>query len=156
MYCDSERGHREGNGEPEVSHVLERGCLGCLEEQHLGLLDYTAEMQASACWETDVISHSGYVTSCFWCETMLEFVYAQSLHLCLTLWDPMDCSPPGFSVHGILQARILEWVAMPSSRGSSWSRHQTWVSYVPVLQEDSLPLVPHGKPHACTYFHINF
>ena len=38
---------------------------------------------------------------------------------CLTLWDPMDCSPPGSSVHGILQERILEWVAMPSSRGSS-------------------------------------
>ena len=33
--------------------------------------------------------------------------------------DPMDCSPLGFSVHGILQARILEWVAMPFSRGSS-------------------------------------
>ena len=65
MYRDSERGHRKGNGEPEVSRVLERGCLGCLEEQHLGLLDYTAEMQASACWEPDVISRSGYVTSCF-------------------------------------------------------------------------------------------
>ena len=35
---------------------------------------------------------------------------------CLTLCDPMDCSPPGPSVHGILQAKILEWVAMPSSR----------------------------------------
>ena len=35
----------------------------------------------------------------------------KSLHLCLTLCDPMDCSLPGFSVHGILQARILEWVA---------------------------------------------
>ena len=39
---------------------------------------------------------------------------------CQTLFDPMDCSPPGSSVHGILQARILEWVAMPSSRRSSW------------------------------------
>ena len=38
---------------------------------------------------------------------------------CLTLSDPMDCSPPGSSVHGILQARILEWVAMPFFRGSS-------------------------------------
>ena len=35
---------------------------------------------------------------------------------CLTLWDPVDCSPPGSSVHGILQARILEWVAIPFSR----------------------------------------
>ena len=40
--------------------------------------------------------------------------------LCLTLCDPMDCSPPGSSVHGILQAAILEWAAIPFSRGSSW------------------------------------
>ena len=50
--------------------------------------------------------------------------------LCLTLWDPVDCSPPGSSVHWILQARILEWVAMPSSRGSSQPRDQTWVSCI--------------------------
>ena len=42
--------------------------------------------------------------------------------LCLTFCNPMDCSPPDFSVHGILQARILEWVDMPSSRESSWLR----------------------------------
>ena len=42
-----------------------------------------------------------------------------STQLCLTLCDPIDCSPPGSSGHGILQARILEWVAMPSSGGSS-------------------------------------
>ena len=45
---------------------------------------------------------------------------AKSFQSCLTLCDPMDCSPPGSSVHGILQARILEWVAMPSSKRSSW------------------------------------
>ena len=39
--------------------------------------------------------------------------------LCPTLCDSMDCSPPGFSVYGILQASILEWVEIPSSRGSS-------------------------------------
>ena len=44
-----------------------------------------------------------------------------------TLCDPVDCSLPGFSVHGILQARILEWVAIPSSRGSSQPRDWTWV-----------------------------
>ena len=42
----------------------------------------------------------------------------ESLQSCPTLFDPVDCSPPGSSVHGILKARILEWVAMPSSRGS--------------------------------------
>ena len=44
---------------------------------------------------------------------------AKSLQSCPTLCDPMDCSLPDSSVHGILQAKILEWVAMPSSRGSS-------------------------------------
>ena len=48
--------------------------------------------------------------------------------LCPTLCDPMDCNLSGSSVHGIFQARILEWVAMPSSRGSSQFRNQTGVS----------------------------
>ena len=47
---------------------------------------------------------------------------------CLTLSNPMDWSPPASSVRGILQARILEWVAMPFSRGSSQPRDQTQVS----------------------------
>ena len=46
-------------------------------------------------------------------------VHSKPLQSCPTLWEPMGSSPPGCSVHGILQARILEWVAMPSSRGSS-------------------------------------
>ena len=49
---------------------------------------------------------------------------------CLTLCDPMDCSPPGSSVHGILQARILEWVAIPFSRESSQPRDRTQVSHI--------------------------
>ena len=49
---------------------------------------------------------------------------SQQLQQCLTC-DPMDCSPPGSSVHGLCQARILEWVAMPSSRGSSQARDRT-------------------------------
>ena len=48
---------------------------------------------------------------------------------CLTLCNPMDCSPPGSSVHGIFQAWILEWVAISFSRGSSWPRDQTLVSH---------------------------
>ena len=47
------------------------------------------------------------------------YVCAQSLQSCLILCDPMVCSLPGSSIHGILQARILEWVALPASRGSS-------------------------------------
>ena len=57
-------------------------------------------------------------------------VCAKLLQLCLTLCDPIQCSPLGSSVCGILQPRILEWVAMPSSRGSSWCRGWTYVSYV--------------------------
>ena len=50
--------------------------------------------------------------------------------LYLSLCDPMDCSPPGSSVHGIAQARILEWAAIPFSRGSSWPRDWGWISYI--------------------------
>ena len=49
---------------------------------------------------------------------------------CPTLCDPMDCSPPGSSVHGIFQAWILEWVAVSFSRGSSWPRDRTRVSCI--------------------------
>ena len=55
---------------------------------------------------------------------------AKLLQLCLTLCNPMDCSLPGSSVHGVLQTRILEWAAMPSSRGSSRPRNRTHVSSV--------------------------
>ena len=59
-----------------------------------------------------------------------HFKHAKLLQLCLTLCNPMDHSPPGSSVHGILQARILEWVAIPFSRGSSWPRDQAQVSHI--------------------------
>ena len=55
---------------------------------------------------------------------------ACSLTQCVGLCGPMDCSLPGFSVYGILQARILEWVAIPFSRGSSRPRDWTHVSWV--------------------------
>ena len=61
---------------------------------------------------------------------ILWWMRAQSLQLCSTLWDTRDCNLPGSSIHRILQASILEWVAMPSFRGSSWSRDRTHVSYV--------------------------
>ena len=48
----------------------------------------------------------------------------------IRLCDPVDCSPPSSSVHGILQARILEWVAISFTRGSSWPRDQTQVSHI--------------------------
>ena len=77
------------------------------------------------------------------CTPSLD-LFAKLLQLCLTLYNPMDYSPPGFSVHGILQARILEWVAISSSRGSSQPRDQSCVSYLLHWQAGSLPLVLSG------------
>ena len=65
---------------------------------------------------------------------------------CQTLWDPMDCSPPGSSIHGILQARILEWVAIPFSRGSFCPRDQTCVSRIAGKFFFFKPSEPPGKP----------
>ena len=66
--------------------------------------------------------------------------------LCPTIYDPMDWSPPGSSVHEILQARILEWVAISYSRGSCWPRDGTLVSRLLHWQAGSLLLVSPGKP----------
>ena len=55
---------------------------------------------------------------------------AKLLQACPAVCDPMDCSPPGSSVHGILQTRILEWVVMPSSSGSSQPRDWSHISHV--------------------------
>ena len=63
----------------------------------------------------------------------LGYMHAKSLQSCSTLWDPKDCSLPDTSVHGILQARMLEWVAIPYSRGSSWPKDQTHISLSPAL-----------------------
>ena len=80
---------------------------------------------------------------------------------CPTLCDPVDCSPSGSSVHGLLQARILEWAAIRFSRGSSRPRDGTRVFWglpdsgmepcgSPALQADSLPSEPPGKPVSYT------
>ena len=58
------------------------------------------------------------------------FICIKVLVSCVQLCDPMDCSLPDSSFHGIFQARILEWVAIPFSRGSSWPRDQTQVSCI--------------------------
>ena len=73
---------------------------------------------------------------------MLYYVTSVGLTLC----NPIDCRPPGSSVHGILQARILEWVAMPSSRMSSQPGDQTHVSLCLLhWQAGSLPLASPEK-----------
>ena len=77
----------------------------------------------------------------FWRIEPFIITYSKVAQSGLTLRDPIDCSPPGSSVRGMLQARILEWVAMPSSRGSSRLRDQTYLSYVSCIgwQAGSLP-----------------
>ena len=65
------------------------------------------------------------------CQRMFKvLVKVLVFQLCPALCNPMDCSLSGFSVHGVLQARILEWVAMPFSRRSSQSRDQTQVTCI--------------------------
>ena len=66
----------------------------------------------------------------FWQNFCFTFTCAKLLQLCPILCDPMDCSLPGSSVHGILQSRILEWVTISSSRGSSWLEDGVPVSCV--------------------------
>ena len=72
-------------------------------------------------------------------------MHAKLLQSCPTLWDPMDCSPPGSSVHGILQARILEWVAISSSRGSSPPRDQKCICCVSCIAGGFFTAEPPGK-----------
>ena len=69
-----------------------------------------------------------YIRACS--SILLCVCTSESLQSSPALFDPMDCSWSGSSVHGILQARILEWVAMPASRGSSRPRDRTHVSYI--------------------------
>ena len=84
-------------------------------------------------------------------------VYAKLLQSCLTLCDPMDCRPPGSSVHGILQTRIMEWVAMPSSRDViiqymfNFIRHyQTFTIFISCTQVMRTPFNSTSSP----MFHI--
>ena len=69
-----------------------------------------------------LLSHQG--------SPVIVCMSAQSLQSCPTLCNHMDCSPPGSSIHGILQARILEWVAISFSRGPSQPRNRTQVSCI--------------------------
>ena len=80
----------------------------------------------------------GFLFVCFWLgdcfgtavynfQIIINLKWSQS---CLTLCGSMDCSPPGFSIHGVFQTRILEWVAISFSRGSSPPRDRTQVSCI--------------------------
>ena len=76
------------------------------------------------------IPHLLKIIVCYWALRWLPCFLCLVAYSCLTLCNPKDYSLPGSSVHGILQARILEWVAISFSRGSSWSRDWAWVSCI--------------------------
>ena len=97
------------------------------------------------CWASlhVFISHLyvfvGEIIINLWCKVIVctklyiyiyTYIYVLVVQLCLTLCNPKDCSSPGSPLHGILQTRILKWVAMLSSRGSSWPRDWTRVSHI--------------------------
>ena len=84
-------------------------------------------------------------------EDRLLLVLKVKVKVEVTQSSPIICDPMDYTVHGILQARILEWVAFPFSRGYSQPRDQTQVSHT--LQVDSLPTELSGKPWYCVYVH---
>ena len=84
--------------------------------------------------------------------TYMQSVKCEVAQSCPTLCDPMDCIPSGSSVYGILQARILEWVAISFSRGSSQSRDRTQVSHIAGRR---FILWPPGKPLYAEYITRN-
>ena len=83
--------------------------------------------RTAECWKgCGLWGYTAWFKSCL-CHFLCCYLVAKS---CLTLCKPMECSLPGSSVHGILQARILEWVAISSSRGSFQLRDQTRISCI--------------------------
>ena len=113
-----------------ISEML-RGCLSnsdvpVIWHTQVGMDDHvhTQEKWLSISGSPKTIRRNGWLFSHVLCVCMC----VKPFQSCLTLCDPMDCSPPGSSVHGILQAKILEWVVSLSSWGSFWPRDQTHVS----------------------------
>ena len=109
-----------------------------------GLFEGAVSLQVQEC-----INRLGAVRHTHTHTNSIACVY-KSLQSCLTLCDRMNCSPPSSSVHGILQARILEWITVSSSGGSSQPRDQTpGIKHHLCLlhwQAGSLSLAPPGKP----------
>ena len=116
-------------------------CCTASKQSELGLGTGTTELTRFHYFHKNSPLHS--VFRSLWSnQTESESARCQS---CPTLCDPMDCSPPGSSVHGILQARLLECVAISFSWESSWPRDHTQIS---ALQVDSLPRESPTEPAA--------
>ena len=96
--------------------------LSVMQETRVGSLGWEGPL------EKQMPTHSSILAwRILWTEEPAAAA-AKSLQSCPTLWDFMDCSPPGCTVHGIFQARILEWVGIPFFRGSFWPKDRTWIS----------------------------
>ena len=92
-----------------------------------------------------ILMHISYFVFFFFLlMTYCAYMVTQS---CPTLCSPMDCSPPNSSVRGVFQARILEWVVISSTRGSSDSGIKSASPVSPAFLADSLPKEPSGKPN---------
>ena len=138
----------EGDAELVSLDLCQCGCsvmlwmrAGVFAPQHMSpdCCGHTASPLSSGRWRCCHLP-----ALCF-CSTSLCVLAPQS---CPTLWDPIDWGLPGSSVHGILQARILGWVAIPWSRGSSQSRDQTPVS---CIAGRFFTAEPPGKPCSTSF-----
>ena len=142
LVCCSPWGHKNSdraeqlnksnkNPSRDILNIFKQICLYI--DIHTQKIQYTVIYFAfSIFWKIFCISTQrvflNFISKCKIFCYMNVVAASQSLQSCLTLGDPMDCSWPGCSVPGLLQARILGWVAMPSSRGSSQPRDQIPVS----------------------------
>ena len=90
-----------------------------------GMLRFMGSQRVGHDWATEL----NWLKVCPLCWTVYPWKWKKVLvaQLCLTLYDPMDCRLPSSSVHGILQARMLEWIAIPFSKGAFQPRDWTWV-----------------------------
>ena len=93
-------------------------------------LDMIQTWCKSTCTLTTVIMCSSKNATLISDSILLWILIIKLRQLCPTLPSPMDCSPPGYSIHGISQARISEWVVMLSSKGSSQPRNGTHISFI--------------------------
>ena len=102
-----------------------------IHSNNISILRELYERWVQSLFSTVNAGESKWVVFAFWLKlSLFSQVLVLVAQLCPTLCDSVDCSPPGSSVHGILQARMLEWVAIPFSRGSSWLRDRTLVSCI--------------------------
>ena len=94
-------------------------------------------------WGDFLSTHAWALSSRFWFSWLCTLLCCAQL--CSTFCNPLDCNPPGSSVHGISQASILEWLVISSSKGSSWPRNRTCVSYVFCIADGFFTTEPPGK-----------